>query len=108
MEEGHGMIYTERFQADSRGRLVECPVCKNTKFPDDSRYCIICGMSRLNMCVPERDTYRHENAIIARFCEYCGAKTTFFLQNLLLTWKEIRKEAKKEAPPQTDDEELPF
>lgn len=102
------MIYTENIRVDVKGRLVECPVCKNTEFSDDSRFCKICGMSRYNMCIPEDDNYPHENAVNARFCEYCGAKTTFFVQKLLLPWKEVPNEAKKEAASQVDDEELPF
>jgi len=102
------MIYTENIQVDSRGQLTECPVCGNTEFSTDSQFCRICGLSRFNMCVPEEGSYPHENPVNARFCEQCGARTTFFLQKLLLPWNEVPKEAKKEAPPQTDDDELPF
>ncbi len=101
------MIYTENIQVDSMGRLAECPVCKNTEFSGNSRYCRICGMSRYNMCVPEGNAYPHENAVNARFCECCGAKTAFFRHKLLLPWDEVPREAIKEPASQTDDE-LPF
>ena len=101
------MIYTENIQVDHLGRLVECPVCKNTEFSDDSQYCRICGMSRYNICVPEDGTYGHVNPVNARYCERCGAKTTFFLQKLLRPWKEVPKEASREAAPSANDE-LPF
>ena len=103
------MIYTENIQVDAQGRFLECPVCKNTQFPEGALYCIICGMSRINLCLPEDDSApQHENPVNARFCEYCGAKTLFFQHKLLLPWEMVPKEAKKEAASQDDNEELPF
>ena len=101
------MIYIEKIPVDANGHLVECPVCGNTEFSSASRYCRICGMSRSNMCVPDDNSHPHENPVNARFCEYCGARTTFFLQKILLPWIEVSRESKKEAPPPTEDE-LPF
>ena len=102
------MIYPGNFRVDSCGRLTECPVCGSTEFSADSRFCKTCGLSRYNLCVPEDGSDPHENPLNARFCEQCGARTTFFLQKLLLPWRQVYREAKKEASPQTDEAELPF
>lgn len=101
------MIYTENIKVDREGRLLECPVCKNTEFSVDAQYCRICGLSRRNECIPEDNSYPHYNPANARFCEFCGATTTFFQHNLLLPWNQVSKDAKKEAPS-AEEEELPF
>ena len=101
------MIYIENIKVDSKGRLVECPVCKNTEFSEDAEYCRICGLSRHNECIPEDNSYPHINPANARYCEYCSAKTTFFQHNLLLPWNVVSKKIKKEAPS-AEEEELPF
>ena len=102
------MIYTEDIKVDSQGRLVECPVCKNTEFTEDAQYCRICGLSRNNECIPEDNSYPHINPANARFCEHCGAKTIFFQHKLLLPWNVVSKRIKREAPSQTVEDELPF
>ncbi len=108
MEKGHGMIYTENIQVDDHGRFVECPVCKNTEFSDDAQYCKICGMNRSNLCIPDDSSYQHYNPANARFCEFCGAKTTFFQHKLLLPWNEVVGKANNGGFIQVDEEELPF
>ncbi len=108
MEKGPGMIYTEDIKVDSEGRLVECPVCKNSDFSDDAQYCRICGLSRKNECIPEDHSYPHFNPVNARYCEYCGAETTFFRLKILLPWNTVSRKAESGGFIQVDEEDLPF
>ena len=111
------MYYYETVPVDN-GRLTECPECHNTEFSDGADYCRICGASRKNLCLYE-GRYQHENPANARFCETCGAETTFFRYKLLTPWIEVTDDQKGEAPLTTaevqssgftavETDELPF
>ena len=94
------MYYYETVPVDN-GRLMECPECHNVEFSDGADYCRICGTSRKNLCLTE-GRYKHENPANARFCETCGAETTFFHYKLLTPWNEVGDDQKGEEPLTTD------
>ena len=99
------MVYENPFKTDEQGRVLECPICKNTEFSKDAEYCRICGMRRRNYCLSEYEDDQHFAPANARFCEKCGARTFYFEQAILLPWN-IQTE--KTEFVQVDEEELPF
>lgn len=59
---------------DETGRALSCPRCGETKFKEGANYCGECGMSLRNAC---DGPGRHPNRPTARFCEECGAPTSW-------------------------------
>lgn len=100
------MFYKYTIPTDKNGYLTECPVCKNTEFSDNAKYCRVCGLNRLNICTESEDYGKpHVNPSNARYCEICGAVTTFFHLNLLLPWNDVPDDMKSDTPENTFDED---
>lgn len=59
-------------EVDDDGRAIVCPRCKNDEHSDIAIYCSSCGLPLYNMCSGDD---RHKNVPSARFCELCGART---------------------------------
>jgi len=59
-------------KVDDDGRAIVCPRCKNDEHSDIAIYCSSCGLPLYNMCSGDD---RHKNVPSARFCELCGART---------------------------------
>ncbi len=92
------------FDLDENMRLIKCPKCGNDEFSDNAEYCKICGTFLYNCCMPEEDYIekKHKNIGNARYCEQCGAPTTFFIHGLLKPYDVVLKEKSKkndEFPP---------
>ena len=111
------MFYNDPVKTEN-GRLTLCPVCSNEEFSDNAEYCRICGTPRVNYCIPEEQNWhQHKNPANARYCETCGAQTTFLFHGLLKYWKDVPDEYKSATPlqePSTggsipgETDELPF
>ena len=93
------MIYNDGFPMDENLRLTKCPRCSNEEFSSDATHCRICGFKLYNTCQGERieDAFGqfdhieyHRNLGNARFCEKCGAKTYFFLEEMLRPYTEVQ------------------
>lgn len=112
------MIYTDGYELDDKGRALKCPVCDNEQMATDGVYCKICGTYLVNKCTNEGLNYSEIRCGLiakgnARFCEYCGAPTTFYVNNLLHDWKtdntfEEIENAKQEAAASLSNDEIPF
>lgn len=99
-------------ETDENGRMIQCPVCENEEFLSDSDYCHICGIIAVNRCehmfftdgAPHEYCVGHDKPIPgnARYCPYCGNKTTFFEAGLLKPWNN------KELEIIEEDDLLPF
>lgn len=80
---------------DESGRYLECPMCGNTTFSHDAKYCRMCGMYLYNVCTPgwpSREQYCGRiNPGDARFCEQCGSPTLLTHMGLLMSWEEVVK-----------------
>lgn len=90
-----GLIYPG-IDLDDKGRAKECPVCKNENHPDDADYCKICGKPVVNYCLTalsDEGSYRCSRGNFlpgdARYCPYCGGKTTFLESGILAEWNKL-------------------
>lgn len=108
------MQYKIRYDLNEESRLYQCSVCKNENIPKDAIYCQICGTPVQNKCTSCGKLADSD----ARYCIYCGNKTTFN-SKVLPDWESELEEIKKEnhmgngfmnIPDEypEDDEGLPF
>lgn len=108
-----GRVY-DSIELKTTGEVKECPICKNEEFVKGGAYCMICGKPAINQCtfaladnVPcEYNQCSHDEPLPgnARYCPYCGNKTTFFKEGLLLPYDQVQQE---DSCSDTSDE-LPF
>lgn len=87
------MIYKETIRLDLSGKAIRCPVCDNEQIISDGEYCHICGTYLINKCDNRHRTYNQNfcGKILppnARYCPYCGNKSTFFNDKVLKSWEE--------------------
>lgn len=78
------------------GMAATCPCCGNEETLDEGEYCHICGELLINRCENGIfdddgkwvDNCRGHKALPgnARYCPYCGGKTTFFKNGVLKAW----------------------
>lgn len=126
LKRGDGnMIYNDNIKLDSSSKALECPKCKNEQIISDGEYCKICGTYLVNKCddrSDDADYYGkpcgHILSHNARFCPYCGNRSTFYNDKILCSWKEyIDSDGFMSIPESVDteadkyaeiDEELPF
>ena len=97
------MIYSGAELKES-GQAKECLQCKNEEHLADAEFCMICGKPVINRCtsaidqsVPNEYWQCSHNEPLpgnARYCPYCGSKTTFYVQGILFAYN--------------DDDVLPF
>lgn len=94
------------------GKAKECAICHNDETDIKGDYCQICGTYLLNQCasaisnIPftgeEECTHTEILPSNARYCPYCGNKTTFLENGLLKDWN-YRDDDYDDIP-----DELPF
>ncbi len=91
--EGDKMIYNG-IEVDNTAKAIKCPVCGNEEL-SSGVFCKICGSYVINKCEPQnefgtlepcRESIAHPLPGNARFCPYCGSKTSFFNLNYLSNW----------------------
>ncbi len=79
------------------GQAKECPQCKNKEHLEVAEFCMICGKPVINRCtyaidrsVSSEFQCTHDEPLPgnARFCPYCGSKTTFYDQRVLLAYDD--------------------
>lgn len=102
-----------KIELNEKGRTKECPCCGNNEHVEDAFFCMICGKPAVNQCTFAINGYssseqcEHDEPLPgnARYCPYCGNKTTFLEQSLLMPWDnpEINSEFDSE-----DDSDVPF
>lgn len=108
------MQYKIRYDLNEESRLYQCSVCENENIPEDAIYCQICGTPVQNKCTNCGKLANSD----ARYCIYCGNKTTFN-SKILPDWESELEELKKEnhvgnvfrnIPDEypEDDDGLPF
>lgn len=80
----NGMVY-QGFQIDENHKAVICPRCQNEEINPLYPRCKICGTYLFNQCTNDSCNMGAEGN--ARHCISCGSYTTFFQQNLLVSWE---------------------
>jgi len=99
------MVYSG-IQVNKQGRVTKCPVCENEEHIANSLFCMICSKPLINQCILATDSdYGYERCSHteflpgnARYCPYCGSKTTFFESGLLNAWDMISNDDNGELP----------
>lgn len=102
-KEDYDMIYS-KIEMDENNRPLSCPVCGNEQYIDNAEYCQICGTSIYNNCSDYNNTnYPCEKGIHlsgdARYCPYCGERTTFNINKLLKPYTEEQNETQNNPYP---------
>lgn len=101
LKKGEGkMHYSDGYQLDQKGRATNCPICGNSELYDGN-YCFICGTYLVNRCTNDNmdsdDFCGSANPGNARYCQYCGCETTFYRDQLLKDWREVKEEMEFKA-----------
>ena len=89
------MNYICDYEIDDNSRLLKCPICHNEEITN-GEYCKICGTYLINKCINyEEDSWGNQVSgcgkiaeANARYCIYCGSKTTFYKNGLLCDYKD--------------------
>lgn len=73
---------------DTNGKAIECPICENTETFGKGKYCQICGHIIVNECSeghPANAFYLDDYPLngYARYCDECGAESTFYKEGYL-------------------------
>ena len=85
-----------KIEVDEHSKAIECPICGNNEVSKGD-YCKICGTYLVNKCTSNNPDFKakpvscseSENNPLpgdARYCMYCGSKTTFLYNKLLTEW----------------------
>ena len=97
------MIYS-KIDMDENNKPKICPVCDNEQYIENGEYCQICGTPIYNNCLDYTNPdYPCEKGFHlsgdARFCPYCGERTTFATKGLLKPYTEERSENQGDGYP---------
>lgn len=115
------MIY-EEIILDNNSKAQVCPICDNEQVMPEGDYCHICGVYLVNKCLGKLIDYDQDNEPIfagacdtllpgnARYCPYCGGRSSYFHYRILLEWNYSEEEDKKEGTTTImfPEEEIPF
>lgn len=87
------------------GKLIKCPICHNEETDIEGAFCHICGSQLVNKC--ENPECGNTSTLLsnARFCPYCGGRSTFFRNHIL---DDYTNEFLAEYSAPEVDQELPF
>lgn len=93
----NNMKYNNVYRLDENSKALECPICHNEETAD-GEYCKICGTFLINRCSNivednwgnQVDGCGKPAVANARYCIYCGSKTTFYLNNLLCDFRNYQ------------------
>ncbi|MGN7192843.1 ImmA/IrrE family metallo-endopeptidase [Bacillus mycoides] len=113
------MLYNDGVEMNEHGLVKKCPNCENEQLSQSGDYCNICGTFTVNMCsgingpytnaIRDFDntckTYLNSNA---RYCHICGSESTFFRQNLLLEWQNVKKADEEAESHKFSSTTMPF
>ena len=91
----------EGIKLNNNGKAVVCPICGNEEILEEGDYCHICGSLLINRCDMIKSNEDQEPIGYcpghkplsgnARYCPYCGGKTTFLKTGALKPWNDKNK-----------------
>lgn len=94
-KEKSNMVYYG-IDVNNKSKALICPKCENEQINEDGDYCKICGTYLINRC-SNIHGYETKNEIVmpcgkltdgnARYCHYCGEKSTFYKNGFLENWE---------------------
>ena len=83
---GDGNMKYTQIELNEKHKARVCPECQNENTNIEGDYCQICGTHIVNKCTnPNCDVTLDGSS---RFCPFCGSESTFFEDNLLLSWQQ--------------------
>ncbi|MCM1400322.1 MAG: ImmA/IrrE family metallo-endopeptidase [Clostridium sp.] len=82
---GNIMKYPKLITHPNYNKPIMCPICKNEETDIEGAYCQICGTYLLNECTSQTCN-NHSLESNARYCPICGCQSSFYKNNILLTW----------------------
>ena len=104
---GCGEVKYYKYEVHEKNNKVKfCPTCNNEETDIDGDFCQICGKPLINRCddrgwdnYPSDDGHPCGKSVPsnARYCPYCGNKTTFLNEGILKEWQTEKKEVDEEA-----------
>lgn len=98
---GGNMNYNKIPLHESTSKALICPQCGNDRTDLVGSYCQVCGVMLVNRC-SDSNSCGKLLAGDARYCNFCGAESTFFNQGFLIAWNESEQQVSLE------DDDLPF
>ncbi|MEF2919624.1 MAG: hypothetical protein U0O22_04045 [Acutalibacteraceae bacterium] len=108
------MVY-DSIEVDANGKAIRCPVCDNEDLSYGD-YCNACGAYVINKCTSNESdpdsicikSLRNPLTGNARYCPYCGSRSTFLNLGYLKDWQSIKNPNNIEVFKLRSDDELPF
>ncbi|MGS0765308.1 hypothetical protein [Syntrophomonas curvata] len=92
------MFYNDGYELNENGKALKCPICENEEMWERGEFCRICGKFVVNSCT-YCDTIAAGNS---RYCELCGAETTFFKHKYLENWQTAKAKIEGREAPDDD------
>lgn len=115
-QEGKDYMIYSGIEVNKYSKAKVCPVCENEE-PEYGEYCSICGTHITNRCTNPRCINGPDDGLFgaflpgnARYCSYCGSKSTFLQNELLKPWQEekFEREVEEEIPDVDEIFDVPF
>lgn len=105
---GDGKMIYKQIELNEKHKTRICPECQNENTNIDGPFCQICGTHIMNECTNLGCGGTLDGD--ARFCPFCGSKSTFLEDKILLSWKEEKSEIDDFLGNDSDytDDEMPF
>lgn len=121
-KEESNVIYSGIY-VNENNKALTCPNCENEQIIKEGDYCKICGSYLINRCSNINGYDSVDGLVIpcgraadgnARYCHYCGEKTTFYNSGFLKDWEkekrdnEVSEALEKLIDSNHDDDSMPF
>ena len=83
---GDVKVVYDSIELSEKGKAKVCPICENENTNLRGDYCQICGANLVNKCTKCNTPLTGD----ARFCEFCGSKSTYFENGILEDYQKYQ------------------